>query len=698
MNTLSNQRQAYAKKSAHVLIQSGRYADAREIYQKICNDNKNDLDAWLMLGAILGWLGDYNEAAACFRHVINRDPTQARACYNLALALQQLGNQVEAIEYYRKATDIDPGILEAWCNLGAALHRQGDLPGAATALRRAAALNPAIPQIHIEMASVLNAQGNHAEAIESANKALAVGPPIAEACCQIGFAHAARGKSVEAEAAFRKTLQLNPNLPEACHALGELCFTSGKLEEAAAHLQNAIRIKPDHVDAIFRLGTIHQLRGNPQWALACYQQAISRRPDDPGIHYSAGIAHESLGDHEAAIANYKKALGLQPDYEDAVAGIAHELEKQHRFEEARETVKPFTEKGTRSARLVSISADIHRHFEKRDAAIRLLERFLEAADGDGRDRNKVHFSLGKLYDEIGEYDKAFEQFRLANQLAAGSHDSRTQRRYVDECLNTFTEKTLSGFPHASIDAGRAVFIVGMPRSGTSLAENILASHPQVFGGGELSDLELIVHDLTDALRENGQTDIIEKLHGATPEFLDRYARRYLDRLAGLSGAALRVTDKMPHNFRYLGWIERLFPGARVIHCQRNPLDTCLSIYFQHFNAAHAYASDLKSLGEYYREYRRLMDHWKKTLGLPILDVRYEELVHDQEGMSRSMVEFCGLPWDDRCLRFYETGRVVNTPSYDQVRKPIYRKSLDRWQNYEKHIGELIEALGPDAAG
>ena len=235
-----------------------------------------------------------------------------------------------------------------------------------------------------------------------------------------------------------------------------------------------------------------------------------------------------------------------------------------------------------------------------------------------------------------------------------------------------------------------VFIVGMPRSGTSLVEQILASHPQVCGAGELEDAHGMTVTLATML--GGKIAYPACLTSAKRRHLDELAQRYLAKLSKFSRTAMRVTDKMPHNFMALGLIELLFPGAHIIHCKRDPVDTCLSIYGLEFNTNHPYADNLEHLGAYYLEYLRLMEHWKTVLSVPILEVQYEELVADQEGVSRQMVEFCGLPWDVRCLNFHQAERVVTTHSYDQVRRPIYKQSVARWKNYESHLAPLIAAL------
>jgi hypothetical protein len=231
----------------------------------------------------------------------------------------------------------------------------------------------------------------------------------------------------------------------------------------------------------------------------------------------------------------------------------------------------------------------------------------------------------------------------------------------------------------------------MPRSGTSLVEQILASHPQVFGAGELRNVGNLVSKMTPML--DAQQGFPRCTHKLTQHIANTLAQEYLGALDALSPDAVRVTDKMPHNFMYLGIINLLFPGARVIHCTRHPLDTCLSIYFQYFNASHAYAYDLEQIGTHYREYERLMAHWRQVLDIPMLEVSYEELVTSPEEMIPKLVEFCGLEWDPACLRFYEKKRFVNTASYDQVRQPLHPKSIGRWKHYEQSLGALKSVLG-----
>jgi hypothetical protein len=245
-------------------------------------------------------------------------------------------------------------------------------------------------------------------------------------------------------------------------------------------------------------------------------------------------------------------------------------------------------------------------------------------------------------------------------------------------------------PRARVQSDRPIFIVGMVRSGTSLVEQILASHPAVYGAGELPDVTEITRALPGLLGTDDRYP--EFLPILNQEAVDSMACRYLDRLNQIAPGAMRVTDKMPGNFMYLGLIELLFPGARIIHCMRDPVDTCLSAYFQDFSNNHPYAYDLSNLGAFYRGYLKLMAHWRKVLHLPLLEVRYEDLVADQERISRTLIEFCGLEWDSRCMQFHDSRRFVETASHDQVNRPLCHHSIARWKNYERHLAPLLAEL------
>jgi hypothetical protein len=305
---------------------------------------------------------------------------------------------------------------------------------------------------------------------------------------------------------------------------------------------------------------------------------------------------------------------------------------------------------------------------------------------------------------MGRFDQAFEQARTGNERVRSVsrvHEPAAHAQWVTRKIAYFSRKRIKSLPRATLETRRPVFIVGMPRSGTTLIEQILASHPAVHGAGELQTLRLIAKGSAGSDWSEGEP-YPECLDGLSLARANRLAAHYLREVESLAADANRadatyITDKQPLNFLILDLVEILFPGCHVIHCIRNPLDTCLSNFITNFEGGNEFKFDLAHLGQYHRDYRRLMDHWKKVLNVPMLDVRYEDLVLDTEGQVRRLLEFLGLPWDERCMKYYENARQVRTASEDQVRRPIYTSAIGRWKHYERHLGELIAALGRSGA-
>jgi hypothetical protein len=337
------------------------------------------------------------------------------------------------------------------------------------------------------------------------------------------------------------------------------------------------------------------------------------------------------------------------------------------------------------------------HYQPSDADRRTMEQLVARPDLPAEDRCRLHFALAWILDRPGSYDPAFAHVRRANELRREiercrgvSFDLDAHRRLVDRLIAVFTPAYFERVRSFGSDSELPVFIVGMLRSGTSLVEQILASHPEVHGAGELNDIERMIQSLPERLAKEGYPECLARLDTGTARTL---ADQHLDKLRQLGGAAARVIDKLPFNFLHLGLIATLLPRSRIIHCRRDARDTCLSCYFQNFADPHPFALDLGLLGRYYREYERLMAHWARVLPLAVFELHYEELTANQEAISRELVAFCGLEWDERCLRFHESNRVVRTASTLQVRQPMYQSSVGRWKHFEAYLVPLLDALG-----
>ncbi len=647
------------KQQVQALIQKQHWQEAKSACEQYCAANQNDAEAWFLLGAICGQLGIFAESEDACRRSLALVPLMPMTHTNLGIALRQQGKLQEAIAAFRQALKLKPDFPQACNELGAALLQAGQLD----------------------------------EAVEHCRRALHLAPTFSPACFNLAAVYAAQGKIAEAVAELQQAIKLNPAYAEAHAQLGELFRQQKRFDEAIVHYRQAVKLRSGDAVVWNALGGTLMDRLSSQDAYSeaekCYREAIRYQPAVPEFYHNLAVLLREQGRHDEALNLFSKAVELRPGYEVSIAGIAQVLEHRGDFDGAYATLRPLLDQGTENGTVALAYSSVARHIGQHDEAIALLEKIVLLTKL-GHELRTMHFALGKLYDSMKEYDKSFRHTAAAHAIEAVPYDPEENRRKFDEMIEVFSAENLARLPRSTSRSSLPVFIVGMPRSGTSLVEQILASHPQVYGAGELGD----VHRMTLALPAmlGGKIAYPQCVAGAKRRHLDELAQRHLAMLGKFSKTATRVTDKMPHNFLALGLIELLFPAARIIHCKRDPVDTCFSIYGLPFGASHPYTHSLGHLGSYYLEYLRLMEHWKSVLSVPILEVQYEELVDDQEGVSRQMVEFCGLPWDERCLNFHEVERVVTTPSYDQVRRPIYKKSVARWKHYESHLGPLIAAL------
>jgi tetratricopeptide (TPR) repeat protein len=428
--------------------------------------------------------------------------------------------------------------------------------------------------------------------------------------------------------------------------------------------------------------------GRPQTAEQTIRKLIDAQPGNiEALHTLAASLEQQSRVAEAGEA-FRRVLELSPTNPRALAGHARVLQTEGRSDEARALLASALGAPRVQPVVLSTYAGLCVTPEQRRACISAARAVIEDLTVSAQDRAGLCFAIARLLDAEGDADAAFEMYTRANDLYPKLYNPHDRRAYTDDIIRTFSAQTSSSLPRARSGSHRPVFILGMPRSGTTLVEQILAAHPQVHAGGELQEMRRIWRDLVTRLG-GGMAAGLARL---TQRDVDDAAGRYLSHLSTLHPDAPRVTDKMPHNFEQLGLINLLLPEARVIHCIRDPRDTCVSCYTTQFSTTHAYSNDLAHLGHAYGEYHRLMAHWRTVLDIPVLDVVYEDVVGDIDAAARRIVEFVGLPWDDACTRFYEAKRAVTTASVEQVRKPVYSSSVARWRRYERRLGPLIDSL------
>ena len=507
----------------------------------------------------------------------------------------------------------------------------------------------------------------------------------------------------------------------------ERLHRAGKTNEAIAALNFALALKPaNDLDILNRIGVLYREEKKADPAILAWREAMTRQPASPAPFMNLAKFYEELGQTESAMTVYREAiealpahfpayfklagllfhdgqlaqsreiyervLAIKPAMPEALAGVAMALERENKIQEAYARLAPLIENGTSNTNVITSFATVCQRLNPPDtAAVALLEHQLKRAIPD-REKRQVLWALAQLCNSLGRHGKAFPYLLKAKalQVEATGESTHELLGVIERTLRCYTPERMGWLPRGSQNSHVPVFVIGMPRSGTTLTEQILSSHPRVHGAGELTDMIALS-------RRHLETRLPYPacLDGLTQERIDYLASRHLAKLQGMAPQALRVVDKMPFNFIHLGMIELLFPKARVIHCTRHPLDTCVSVFFNRFSDKLSITQDLAVLGTYYRRYRELMAHWRRTLKLPVLTLNYEALVRDPEPHIRRLIEFCGLDWDPACERFYESKRVPKTFSYHQVRKPINASSVGRYKDYESFLGPLKEALGPE---
>lgn len=611
-----------------------------------------------------------------------------------ALRHQQAGRPRQAESIYRQVLRFVPDHPEVLHYLGLALHQQGKSQDGLPLMRKALRLQPANPVFHNNLGFVLKSLGRPEEAQACHREAIRLQPAFADAWYNLGVALQDQGKDEEAETAYRKAIELRPDHPKSYVNLGQLLKKQNRLEECLKVCEAALLFQPDLPEAYSLLGGALSDLGRYQEAEERLRAALRMIPANPMLHDALGSILADMDRLNEATAAYERAIAIDPTYVDSLAGLGRIGQMQGQHEQALAYFgKALGLQPDCAAAYYGIAHS--RKFSEADGIfIAEIERLLNKVNSDNRKALRLHFALGKVFDDRKQFDQAFEHYRAGNALQhkVMNLDRDKHAAHVADLIAAFPRELVRCKSATSgHESELPIFIVGMPRSGTTLTEQIVSSHPAVLGAGELTCIPELATSLKTRFADSrpypycvGELD---------KETVRQLAGDYLQKLPAAPPDKVRVTDKMPGNFMHAGLIAILFRNARIIHCRRDPMDVCLSIYFQLFSRPHHYAYDLGDLGFYYRQYERLMAHWREVLGERLIEVDYEETVENQEAVSRRLIEHCGLEWDDGCLAFHESTRTVKTASQWQVRQPIYKTSKQRWRNYDRYLGPLKEALG-----
>lgn len=497
-------------------------------------------------------------------------------------------------------------------------------------------------------------------------------------------------KHTEAQVLLEQYLKRHPDAYKILVELGTICELKGEHTKAKDLYKRSTSVEPEYAIAHSRLGVLYQNEQQYDIARDHFKKAIHCDPALLLAQCSLAYLYCSTGEYSKAQEQYDKVLDIDPHFEAAIAGKATVLERVGELTASFRLIEPLVESGAENIHTLLAYAHACSVDKKESTAAALIERALGRTDVLPNDRMHACFMLGKLLDRLGEFDRAFLSYQRGNELNRFPFDRSAHQRLTDAILAVFSAENIKIFPESTNQTNKPVFIIGMPRSGTTLTEQILASHPDVFGAGELSYIRGIATGIAEASGSPQPYPLC--MPAINQAILDKCSFEHLQTLESLADGQPFITDKMPSNFMFLGLIERLFPNARILHCVRDPIDTCLSCYFQNFSRGQYFSYNQSDLAFYYNQYKRVMAHWKSTLSIPIMDIPYEQMVDDQEHISRKMIEFIGLEWHPDCLDFHNSGREIRTASYDQVRKPVYSTSVKRWEKYQSHLVELRQLL------
>ena len=640
------------------LVNAGERARAEEICREAIRDDPDDINMTALLGASLLKSGDTEEAEQHLRRAIQLAPSFAKPHEDLGYLLVEHGRAEEAAEILNKATRLDPGLERAHLCLGKALAMLGKGKEADVAFERSFELNPV-------------------------RKKLA-----------IAAEHQQEGRNEEAKALYREVLRDHPENVDALHMMGRIAISESHIDDAERLFRRAVKNAPDFTAAIVNHGQSLKEQGRFEEAIASFRRAIELEPANVRAHFLlAGTLAPSALTYEAIDA-YERTLELRPNHAGALLGHGHVLKTVGRQDDAiksyRECIRLHPGNGPTYWSLANLKT-----YRLDSNDIEEMQAQLENSDLGQESKVNFLFALAKATEDRGDFDTAW------NYYVEGNAERRMMEYYDpvrtedmnDAIIDVFDKDFLADNSGAGLPDPAPIFVIGLPRSGSTLIEQILASHSQVEGTAELP----YVAHCTASLNFNRADGINypEAVRELNADNWKALGNRFLraTEMHRTEGAPFFI-DKMPNDFPAVGFIHLMLPNAKIIDARRHPLDSCLSCFRQLFARGQTFTYDLADIGEYFLEYQRLMDHWDEVLPGRVLTVQYEEVVQDFENQVRRLLEYCELPWEESCVRFYETDRPVRTASSEQVRRPVSTTAVNFWRNYEDKLGELIEVLEP----
>jgi tetratricopeptide (TPR) repeat protein len=711
----------------------GQLEHAEGLYRAVPAFAPEYADAVVGLAVVAYQRRRFGDAVVHFSRLVALRPGDGANHSNLGECLREAGRLDDAVVQLKLGLLIDPDQPDAWNSLGLVYHAQKKVNEAEQALRRALELRPAYPLAMINLGMVLLEKRGQKEAVELFRKALALEPDHPMGTSNLGQVLVEIGEHDDLDEAERlclKAIRLTPDRPHPINNLGNVYRAMGRFEEALECYKRAMALAPTMAMPINNLGQALQGRARYAEAREHYLSALSLEPNSARIHANVASLHHDQEEYEEALARFRHALAIDPEHVESLCGMGRAYTRLMRTAEAEACFRKALELDPESTAprmgLASLYAELGefaRADEEHDRALAICPKIIEVyyqrathqngkvtdADlammnslldqkylGDGG-RAQLNFALGAVHDKRKDHEAAGRHFQAANASQRAARLKRNET-YEPESFATYIRKMIDatcrdlierfeGEGHAS---DRPIFVVGLPRSGTTLTEQILASHPAVHGAGELELMSKTFQCLPSTLGL-AEADSFEALQRLSSAGLVASGGAYLRELERRNAGSRFVVDKMPDNINLLGWIHLVFPNARVIHCRRDPRDIALSCWQTSFGAIR-WANEWGHIAHRFDNYLRIVDHWKTLTSVRWLDFPYESLIANPEAQARALINYVGLDWDPNCLNFHETKRFVRTASQSQVREPIYKTSVAKWRNYEREMAPFLDEM------
>ena len=638
-------------------LKAGDTEEAELICRRTLPEYGRDLNILCLMGEICLRRRRPQEAKNLYAEVLGRQPGFARALEGMGLALLADKKPGDASEYLVKAVAAAPQRSKTRMALARALAESGHYAESEKSIKEAFDLNPR--QAALNKAEIALAEGRLEEAEKELREILAQDPDDIKALRMLASIAMEANRFRAARKMLERAVELKPGFIPGWNELANLFMKQDRYEQALGAVQQALDLDPRMVQAWITKANILTRAQRNEESLDCYRRALELSPRNAGALSGMGHVLKTIGRQEESIEAFRKCIKAHPAFGEAYWSLAN-----------------------------------LKTFEFDEEEVGLMEKMI--ADDQLADETRVNFflSLGKHYENEKDYDRAFEHYRRGNDLRREHeiYDPVQTQVVHDRIIKVFNREFLDDRKVWGDPDPAPILIVGLPRSGSTLIEQILASHSMVEGTMELPDLSRVISELSK--RSPRGVEYPEAAESLDADAVGMMGRAYLESTMRYRTGKAYFIDKMPNNFSSVGFLDLILPNAKVIDARRHPLDSCLGSYKQLFFKGQSFTYEQFELGHYYLEYRRIMEHWREVLPGKVLDVHYEQMVGDQENQTRRLLEYCGLPWEDQCLRFYETDRAINTASSEQVRQPIYTKAVHFWRNYESHLGELIETLEP----